>query len=338
MPLEVIRQAQLELPDWSGQGFSILETPFTGPEFKRLMQQTRSTLRELLAIPEHFHILFMHGGASAQFSLVPLNLLGTKARAAYTNSGYWSLKAMDEARRYCQVENTMIEDGFVHTSPDAAYCHITSNETADGSQLHALPQASAPLVVDMTSDFLSRPIDFDRIGLIYAGAQKNIGPAGLTVVIVRDDLLGRAHPLTPAVLDYTRQAETASLLNTPLTYAVYLTSLVLRWLSRQGGVDAMEKRSRDRSAQLYELIDRSDGFYCCDTPPAQRSHMNVCFTLPEVLTQIFISQAAWRGLVNLTGHSRKGGIRASLYNAMPDEGVTALADFMHEFRMQHVHV
>ncbi|WP_109016104.1 3-phosphoserine/phosphohydroxythreonine transaminase [Novimethylophilus kurashikiensis] len=336
MPEEVILQAQRELPDWDGQGFSLLETPFSGVKFKRLLGRTRDTLRELLKIPDHFHILFMHGGASAQFSLVPLNLLGDSKCAAYVDSGYWSRKAIHEAHRYCQVEHAAIAEDYIHTSTNTAYCHITSNETADGLQLSLALKASTPLIVDMTSDFLVRPIDFEPIGLIYAGAQKNIGPAGLTIVIVRDDLLGRAHALTPTVLNYTYQVEAGSLVNTPLTYSIYLANLVFQWIGHQGGITSMAKRSQTRSAMIYDVIDASEGFYRCDIPPDQRSRMNLCFKLPdEPLTQLFIDHAAWSGLVNLKGHVQKGGIRASLYNAMPDAGVVALADFMHRFRKQY---
>lgn len=339
MPAEVLKQAQRELPDWNGQGLSILEMPFTGDAFKELLQQARDDLRELLDIPDNFRILFMHGGASAQFSLVPLNLLGDAKCATYVDSGYWSRKAINEARRYCILEVVESCQGEqMHIAPHAAYCHITTNETADGSQCHSLPESGdVPLVADMTSDFLSRPLDVSRFGLIYAGAQKNIGPAGLTIVIVRDDLLERAHPATPAVFNYCKQAEAGSMLNTPITFAVYLAGLVFRWIAAQGGLKSMEYHSRQRSDLLYDAIASSNGFYRCQIPPEHRSRMNVCFSLPnEALTQMFLTQTAWRGLINLKGHSQKGGIRASLYNAMPDAGVMALTEFMHEFRSAHV--
>lgn len=338
MPSEVLKEAQQELPNWNGQGLSILEMPFTGDEFKKLLRQARDDLRALLAIPDNYRILFMHGGASAQFSLVPLNLLGNAECAVYVDSGYWSRKAIHEARRYCIldiVEACRAE--HIRPNPRAAYCHITTNETADGWQYRHLPESGGiPLVADMTSDFLSRPFDVSRFGLVYAGAQKNIGPTGLTIVIVRDDLLDRAHPATPVVFNYREQADADSMLNTPITFAVYLAGLVFRWIAAQGGLQAMEQRSWQRSERLYSEISASDGFYHSVVPPEHRSRMNVCFTLPdEALTQMFLAQAAWHGLVNLKGHSQTGGIRASLYNAMPDEGVAALASFMYKFRRSH---
>jgi len=345
MPATVLAQAQQELLNWDGSGLSMLETPFTGDAFKAVLRQARDDLRTLLDIPENFHILFMHGGASAQFSLVPLNLLGGADRADYVETGYWSAKNMREAGRYCRVNvaASSAETGFDrmpqswHLDPDAAYCHITSNETANGVQFHDIPESSElPLVADMTSDFLSRPIDFSRYGLIYAGAQKNIGPAGLTIVIVRDDLLGRAHPATPAVFNYRVQAEADSMLNTPITFAVYLSGLVFRWVARVGGVTTMMRRSEQRSARIYRAIDDSAGFYRCPIQSGHRSRMNVCFTLADdALTPLFLSAAAAEGLINLKGHPMVGGIRASLYNAMPDDGVTALMTFMQRFAEDH---
>ena len=350
MPAAVLEQAQRELLDWNGHGLSILEMPFTGDEFRSILQQARDDLRALLHIPDNFHILFMHGGASAQFSLIPLNLLGNAGQADYVETGYWSRKAINEARRYCTVgiAGSNESSGFcrmpghdeLHIDPRAAYCHITTNETANGLQFHTLPDSGdVPLVADMTSDFLSRPIDITRFGLIYAGAQKNIGPAGLTIVIVRDDLLGQAHPATPVVFNYRMQAETNSMLNTPITFAVYLAGLAFRWIIAQGGVAAMERKSLLRSAQAYEAIDASDasdGFYRYPVQPSHRSRMNLCFTLADdSLTPLFLSEAARHGLVNLKGHAMMGGIRASLYNAMPDEGVTALTAFLLEFKRMH---
>lgn len=349
MPVEVLEQAQRELLDCGGHGLSILEMPFTGDEFRGILRQTRDDLRALLQIPDHFHILFMHGGASAQFSLVPLNLLGDGKKADYVETGYWSRKAIREARRYCAVnivgsseENQfcrMPTSAELRIDPDAAYCHITTNETANGIQFHAIPDCGdVPLVADMTSDFLSRPIDFNRFGLIYASAQKNIGPAGLTVVIVRDDLLGRAQSATPAVFNYREQAEAGSMLNTPTTFAVYLAGLVFKWVAAQGGIAAMEQKSLARSRRIYDMIDGSNGFYRCPIVPADRSRMNPCFTLADdALTSRFLADAARQGLANLKGHVMMGGIRISLYNAMPDAGVAALAAFMHEFREQFEH-
>ncbi|OGV76729.1 MAG: phosphoserine transaminase [Methylotenera sp. RIFCSPLOWO2_02_FULL_45_14] len=347
MPAAVLAQAQQEFLNWNGSGLSMLETPFTGEAFKAVLRQARDDLRALLNIPDNYHILFMHGGASAQFSLVPLNLLGGVDRADYVETGYWSRKNMREASRYCNV-NIAASSSVTNfdrmpeawrLDPDAAYCHITSNETANGVQFYDIPASGdLPLVADMTSDFLSRPLDVQRYGLIYAGAQKNIGPAGLTIVIVRDDLLGRAHPATPAVFNYQTQVEADSMLNTPLTYAVYLTGLVFRWIAETGGVTVMARNSEQRSARLYHAIDNSDGFYHCSVQPAYRSRMNVCFTLThDALTPLFLSAAAAEGLLNLKGHPMAGGVRASLYNAMPETGVAALVNFMQHFTEEHRH-
>lgn len=347
MPVAVLEQAQREFLNWNGSGFSMLETPFTGDAYKKIQNHVHDNLRLLLNIPDNYHILFMHGGASAQFSLVPLNLLGGAGRADYVETGYWSCKTMREARRYCNVNIAASSSatGFDrmpeawHFDPSAAYCHITSNETANGVQFFDIPDTGdLPLVADMTSDFLSRPIDVQHYGAIYAGAQKNIGPAGLTIVIVRDDLLGRAHPATPAVFNYKNQAEAGSMLNTPLTFSIYLTGLVLRWITDMGGVVAMAENSAQRSARLYQAIDASKGFYHCSVQPAYRSCMNVCFTLAnDALTPLFLSLAAEEGLLNLKGHPMAGGIRASLYNAMPNAGVTALITFMQHFADMNGH-
>jgi phosphoserine aminotransferase len=345
MPATVLAQAQQEFLDWNGSGISMLETPFTGDAFKAVLRQARDDLRMLLNIPNNYHILFMHGGASAQFSLVPLNLLGERIRADYIETGYWSRKNIREASRYCKVNvaasssdtefDRMPETWLLDST--AAYCHITSNETANGVQFYNIPDTGdLPLVVDMTSDFLSRPLDVQRYGLIYAGAQKNIGPAGLTIVIVRDDLLGRAHPTIPSILNYQVQAEANSMLNTPLTFAIYLSGLVFRWIAEMGGVIAMKKNSEQRSSRLYDAIDHSESFYQCSVQPTYRSCMNVCFTLKnDALTPLFLSAAATEGLINLKGHPMAGGIRASLYNAMPDAGVTALIKFMQQFANEH---
>jgi phosphoserine aminotransferase len=347
MPAEVLQQARQDFLDWDGSGLSMLETPFTGDAFKNVLRQAREDLRALLNIPDNYRILFMHGGASAQFSLVPLNLLGDKRQADYVETGYWSAKNMREARRYCEVNIAASSaatgyDRMPHEwrlNPASAYCHITSNETANGVQFHYLPDTGdMPLVADMTSDFLSRPFDVARYGLIYAGAQKNVGPAGVTVVIVRDDLLGRAHPATPTVFNYTAQAEADSMLQTPVTFSIYLAGLVFRWISTRGGLAAMEQNSLRRSTRLYNAIDNSDGFYRCPVLSTYRSRMNVCFTLADdALTPTFLSDAAGAGLLHLKGHPMAGGIRASLYNAMPDAGVAALIAFMQDFAEAHRH-
>lgn len=340
MPLEVLEQAQREFTDWQGRGLSLLEMPFTGDDFKGIMRRARTSLRRLLNIPERYHILFMAGGASAQFALVPLNLLGTAGRADYIETGHWSRRASGEAGRYCAVNVAASTSGRLpqrlRLDPGAAYCHFTSNETADGVQFHAFPACGdVPLVADMTSDFLTRPLEVEKFGLIYASAQKNIGPAGFTVVIVRDDLCDRALPATPTVFNYGRQQAAESLLNTPATFAVYLADLVFQWVIERGGLGAMAERSRTRSEQIYRIVDESDGFYRALAAPDCRSRVNICFTLAAELEPVFLAEAAAHGLINLKGHGALGGIRASLYNAMPDAGVSALAGFMQAFAAQH---
>lgn len=347
MPAPVLEQARREFLDWNGRGLSLLEMPFTGDEFKAIQRRAQDRLRVLLGVPDNYRILFMHGGASAQFSLVPLNLLGDNRRADYLETGHWSRRAITEGRRYCLVNVAGSSRGSdfsrvpmqheLQVYSKTAYCHYTSNETANGVQFHYMPETGkVPLVVDMTSDFLSRPLDVSRYGMIYASSQKNIGPAGFTVVIVREDLFGRSHPTTPMVFDYRMQSDANSLLNTPVTFSIYLADLVFGWLEEQGGVAAMGQNSLRRSRLLYRAIDSSEGFYRCPIEPEHRSRVSVCFNLSdESLTPRFLEEAAGQGLVNLKGHSMVGGIRASLYNAMPDEGVAALTAFMHAFAAEH---
>lgn len=346
IPREVLVRAREEFLDWRGSGLSVLEMPFTGPEFQDILDQTAADLRDLLAIPDSHRVLFLQGGAYGHFAMVPLNLLRGRPTADYVESGHWAKRAIAEARRYCQVTVSAsgAADNFTRLpsldawrpDPAAAYCHITTNETAEGLQFHQMPETGeVPLVADMTSDFLSRPVDVARFGLIYASAQKNIGPAGLTVVILREDLLGGAAPQTPAVFDYTLQAEAASKVNTPPTFAIYLAGLVLKWLKRRGGLEAMHEDSRAKSAKLYAAID-SSGFYRNAVPPDDRSLVTVCFDLPErSLEAAFLAQAAASGLLNLKGHPAAGGLRASLYNAMPEAGVDALIGFMQDFARRH---
>jgi phosphoserine aminotransferase len=347
MPAEVLEQAQSELLDWKGQGLSLLEMPFTGDDFKAIHQSAQDRLRALLDIPDNYRILFMHGGASAQFSLVPLNLLGENRRADYLETGHWSRRAITEGRRYCLVNVAGSSRGSdfsrvplqhdLRLYSKTAYCHYTSNETANGIQFHYTPDTGdVPLVVDMTSDFLTRPLDVSRYGMIYASSQKNIGPAGFTVVIVREDLLGQARVATPMVFDYRMQSDANSLLNTPVTFSIYLAELVFRWVEAQGGVVEMEQRSLRRSRSVYEAIEASDGYYRCHAEPEHRSRTSICFTLAdESLVPVFLEEATKQGLLNLKGHAMTGGIRACLYNAMPDEGVAALTHFMHEFAMEN---
>jgi phosphoserine aminotransferase len=338
MPPEVLQQAQQEMLSWNGSGISIMEMPFTGSEFQTIADQARQDLRDLLMVPDNFHILFMQGGASAQFSLVPMNLLAntTKTQVDYIDTGYWSKKAIVEAKRYCTVNVVHRSENINAFNPMANYCHITTNETADGTQWHQLPDTGmVPLIADMSSDFLSRPIDFSRFGLIYAGAQKNIGPAGLTIVLIREDLIQEPIATTPSAFSYKVVADTNGRFNTPLTHAIYVAGLVFQYCKKMGGIAAIAQLSRVKSQRLYQAIEQSD-FYRCLQPVHLRSRMNVCFELVDKsLTELFLQRAQDRGLVNLAGHSAQGGIRASLYNAMPMAGVVALAQFMADFALEH---
>lgn len=331
LPNEVLAQAIRELSEWRGTGQGVLELPFTGPAFKDLQAGAMSSLRALLRLPEGYRVLFMQGGASTQFSLVPMNLLRGKETASYTDTGYWSKRAIAEALRYCRIE--LLPPHGLPATPGTAYLHVTSNETADGWQYREFPDTGGlPLVADMTSDFLTRPIDVSRFGLIYASAQKNIGVAGLTVVIVREDLLGGAHMLTPSAFDYRMQAQSDSLYNTPPVFAVHVAGLVFAWLLAQGGLESMQAAARRKSLCLYDVIDRSDGFYRCQVAPEARSCVSVCFRLAgTALTRAFLGEAESEGFLHLAGHSRVGGIRASLYNAVSEEAATALAEFMQDF-------
>lgn len=342
MPRVVLEKAREEFLDWNGTGLSVLEMPFTGPDFQTILDEATADLCELLAIPDSHRILFLQGGAFGHFAMIPMNLLRGRQVADYVESGHWAKRAISEARRYCRVnisasgaaENfTRLPslDGWC-PDPAAAYCHITTNETAQGLQFHQTPETGdVPLVADMTSDLLSRPLEVARFGLIYGSAQKNIGPAGLTVIILRKDLLGNALPETPAVFDYTRQAEAGSKINTPPTFAIYLAGLVFKWLKQRGGLKAVHRNNRAKSAALYGAIDDS-GFYRNSVPPEHRSLVTVCFELPDQsLEGRFLAEARERGLHNLKGHPAVGGLRASLYNAMPQQGVDALADFMRSF-------
>ena len=343
LPEEVLNCAQADLCNWRQSGVSILTLPFNGAVFREILAKAEMALRTLLAIPEDYRILFMHGGASAQFAIVPLNLLRGRKAAHYVDSGYWSGKAITEARRYCKV-NVVASSAATDydrvpelpgpgLDPSGAYCHIVNNETANGIEYHHLPDSGeVPLVADMTSNFLSRPVDIARYGLIYAGTQKNIGVTGLAIIIVRKDLVGSAHPATPTLFDYGVQAEQLSLYNTPPTFAIYVAGLVFEWLLRQGGVGAIEVANLRKSAKLYAAIELSRDFYRCCAHPEHRSRMNVCFRLAnETLTSNFVAAAAREGLFNLGGHPSIGGVRASLYNAVPEEGVDALIEFMEEF-------
>lgn len=345
LPSPVLAQIQDELPNWRGSGQSMLELPFTGAPFKGLMHEAEQSLRNLLAIPANYRVLFMHGGATCQFGLLPLNLLAPGQSADYLDSGYWASKAIAEARRHAPLKiiasgqdngfTALAEPSQWHLDPQAGYCHITSNETANGLQLQHFPELSVPLVADMSSDLLTRPLPLERFGLIYASAQKNLGSAGLCLLIVRDDLLRPPRPGLPSPFSYALQAEQQSRLCTPPTFALYVAALMLRWIAEQGGLSAMDRASRDKSQRLYQYID-SSAVYRCPQRPAERSAINVCFQLRETrLLPGFLSEAEAAGLLNLHGHPAVGGVRVSLYNAMPLAGVKRLLAFMHGFERRH---
>ncbi len=345
LPLSVLEQARDELLEWQG-GMSVMEVSHRSRAFMAVAERAESDLRQLLAIPPNYRVLFMQGGATAQFSAVPLNLAEAGATADYVNTGHWSERAIKEARRFVTVAiaadeagsqyTTVPEQASLRLTPDAAYVHYTPNETIGGVEFPYIPETgSVPLVADMSSSILSRPIDVSRFGLIYAGAQKNIGPAGITVVIVRDDLVRKARAGTPIVFDYRAVADAGSMLNTPPTFGWYFTGLVFQWLKREGGLVAMEKRNRMKAESLYAAIDAS-AFYTNPVARNCRSWMNVPFRLatPE-LERTFLAEADVAGLTNLAGHRAVGGMRASLYNAMTPEGVSALVAFMRDFERRY---
>lgn len=340
LPPEVRADLSRDVADWRGSGFSALELPFTELAFGDILARAEDDLRSLLDLPDSYRVLFLQGGASAQFALLPMNLQGAADHCDYVESGYWAHRAIEEARAWCRVSVIAAGDGTQLPAPgswkrsaDAAYCHFTSNETADGLQFHSFPEpAEAPLVSDMTADFLTRPIPVERFGLIYASAQKNLGAAGLTIVVVHEELLGRARRGTPAPFDYTRQANALSKINTPPTFAVVVAGRMLRWLSDKGGVEAAAIRNKRKSEKLYAAIDDS-GFYCCPVARADRSSISVRFRCPnKELERLFIEEANAAGLLHLQGHPRVGGLRASLYNAVSEEAVDALTSFMTDFR------
>lgn len=342
IPTEVLSQAQNELLDWHGCGMSVMEISHRGADYTEVAQGIEADLRDLLAIPANYKVLFMQGGASSQFSMVPMNLLGQSKQADYADTGIWSAKAIKEAERYTQVNVCASSKASNYKSvppmsdwqisKDSAYVHITPNETIGGLEFYDLPETGdIPIVADMSSTILSRPIDVNRYGLIYAGAQKNIGPAGLTLVIVREDLLDRALDICPSMYSYRKTADQHSMLNTPPTFTWYLSGLVFQWIKRQGGLDHFADVNARKAEKLYQAIDQSD-FYQNDIEHSFRSWMNIPFTLKRnELDKLFLEQAAEAGLTNLKGHRSAGGMRASIYNAMPEAGVDALVDFMGEF-------
>jgi len=346
LPLEVLEQARDELLDWQNSGMSVMEISHRSKAFVEVAAQAESDLRELMSIPLNYKVLFMQGGASAQFSLVPLNLSPPQATVDYIDTGHWSQKGVTEARRYCHVHIAGDAGGSYSRVPPqnelrfsgrACYVHYTPNETISGVEFGYIPDAggTVPLVADMSSSILSRPVDVSKFGLIYAGAQKNIGPSGLTVVIVRDDLIGHARVDTPHVFDYKAIADQQSMLNTPPTFAWYMAGLVFKWLKKAGGVQAIGHANRLKARMLYAAIDASH-LYRNSVAKDARSWMNVTFTLsnPE-LDPVFLTAAAAAGLTGLKGHRVVGGLRASIYNAMPIEGVEKLTAFMRDFEGRH---
>ena len=346
LPEAVLQRAQQEFMDWNDSGMNVMEMSHRGKEFLSIANQAEADLREVMTIPDNYKVLFLQGGASAQFSAIPMNLLRGKSTADYFNTGQWSKKAISEAKRYCDVNivASSEDDGFNsvpskdswNLNPDAAYVHYTANETIGGVEFDSIPDTGdVPLVVDLSSTILSRPIDVSKFALIYAGAQKNIGPAGLTIVIVRDDLIGDALPGTPTTFDYKVQADNDSMYNTPPTYALYLSGLVFDWIKGLGGLAGMAAINQRKAEKLYATIDNS-GFYQNPVDPQYRSWMNVTFTLNNSdLDADFLAGAKQAGLVTLKGHRSVGGMRASIYNAMPEEGVDQLISFMQDFAAKH---
>jgi phosphoserine aminotransferase len=345
LPTEVLEQARAELLDWQGSGMSVMEVSHRSPEFLAVAASAEADLRALLSIPDNYRVLFMQGGAAAQFSLVPMNLTAAGETVDYIDSGYWSKQAIGAARRYATVRlagdaggryTTVPRQGELALDASSRYVHYTSNETIGGVEFSYIPATGAvPLVADMSSNILSGPLDVSKFGLIYAAAQKNVGPAGLTIVIVRDQLLGHARAETPPVFDYSQVAEQQSMRNTPPTFAWYMAGLVFKWLRQHGGLAAMQQINRRKAELLYAAIDASD-LYRNAVAPDARSWMNVVFTFakPE-LEGLFLEQAERAGLRALRGHRAVGGMRASIYNSMPLEGVEALVEFMRQFERQH---
>jgi phosphoserine aminotransferase len=346
LPEPVLKQAADEMLDWHRSGQSVMEMSHRGKEFMGIAEQAEADLRGLMAIPGNYKVLFLQGGASLQFAMVPLNLLRGKAGADYIHTGEWAKKAIKEAKQFCNVNvaassedknfSYIPDPATWKLSRDAAYVHITSNETIGGAEYHFTPDTGdVPLVADMSSHILSRPVDVSKYGVIYAGAQKNIGPAGLAIVIVREDLLGQVAPRTPAMLDYKMHADNGSMYNTPPTYGIYIAGLVFQWLKQQGGLAAMERRNIDKAKLLYDYLDQST-FFANPVRAEDRSRMNVPFTLKNAeLDGAFLKGAQERGMVQLKGHRSVGGMRASIYNAMPIEGVENLVTFMGEFENSH---
>jgi len=352
LPPQVKKQIARDVIDWEERGISALELPFTSAEFEAILTSAKDDLRLLLGIPRHYEVLFLQGGATAQFGLLPVNLRGEASHCEYVDSGYWSRRAIAEAQGRCSgggngacsvhviatgTATRPPNPGTWRHKPGAAYCHFTSNESANGLQFHDFPDGvEVPLVVDMTGDFLTRPIPVKRFGLIYASAQKSLGATGLTIVIVRTDLLDRARADIPVPFNFSLQAAARSKVNTPPTFAIIIAARMLRWLVESGGLHFAALQSRERSEKLYAAIDAS-GFYRAPVACEARSAVNVCFHLPNGrLEEAFAREAEAQGLLHLRGHVRVGGLRASIFNATPDEAIEALLDFMGDFRAQNI--
>ena len=347
LPTAVLERARDEMLDWNGSGMSVMEMSHRGKEYMSIAAKAEADLRELMAIPDNYKVLFLQGGASSQFAMIPINLLGDKTTADYLLTGQWSKKAISEAKRYCDVNivadtsasnfTTVPDEADLKFNPDAAYVHYTPNETIVGVEFPYIPDTGdVPLVADMSSTILSREIDVSKFGLIYAGAQKNIGPAGLTIVIVREDLIGNAKENMPVMFDYQIHAKNDSMYNTPPTYSWYLAGLVFEWLKENGGLSAMAEVNEKKAAKLYAAIEAS-AFFSSPVEKNCRSIMNVPFVLANAeLDGKFLEEAAKKNLVTLKGHRDVGGMRASIYNAMPAEGIDALVEFMAEFEKAHV--
>jgi phosphoserine aminotransferase len=346
LPTAVLQRAQAEMLDWQGRGLSVMEMSHRSDEYMAIAAKAEQDLRDLLCVPTDYKVLFLQGGASQQFAEIPLNLLSEDGVADYIDTGIWSKKALEEARRFGTVNVAASAEALDYfaipgqndwqMSKNPAYLHYASNETIGGLQFDWIPEVGdIPLVVDMSSDILSRPVDISRFGLIYAGAQKNIGPSGLVVVLVREDLLGRARSICPTMLNYKIAADNGSMYNTPATYSWYLSGLVFEWLKEQGGVEAMEKRNKAKKELLYQAIDASD-FYSNPIAHNARSWMNIPFRLAdERLDKAFLAGAEARGMLNLKGHRSVGGMRASIYNAIDIDAVQALVTYMAEFEKEH---
>jgi len=346
MPEAVLQQAASEMLDWHGSGMSVMEMSHRGKEFESIIKKAEADLRALLKVPDNYKVLFLQGGASTQFAALPLNLTASESDVVdHVVTGSWSKKAAEESAKYCKVniaakgDNKSIPaENTWKLTPGARFVHYCDNETIQGVEFQSVPSVGgATLIADMSSNFMSRPVDVAKFGVIYAGAQKNVGPAGVTIAIVREDLLGRSRPITPTMLDWLTAAENESMYNTPPCWTIYICGLVFEKLLREGGLPAVHAANKKKAAVLYDAISDSKGFYASPVAPAVRSLMNVPFTIPKSadLEKAFIKEAEKAGMVQLKGHRSVGGMRASIYNAMPLEGVQKLAHFMKTFAAKH---